>query len=76
MALIRDKLTILADMLNSGVRPEEGVSLVWGDETERFYRRFIKLAYAFGRRQRRERRHARPKGPARRAGVAGPRGTS
>lgn len=60
--LIRDRLTILADMMNSGVRPEEGVSLVYGDETERFYRRFIKLAHAFGRRQRRERRHARHEG--------------
>ncbi len=58
--VIRDRLQILADMLNAGVRPEEGVSLVYGDETERFYRRFIKLAHAFGRRQRRERRHARP----------------
>lgn len=54
--VIRDRLTILADMLNSGIRPEEGVSLVYGEETERFYRRFIKLAHAFGRRQRRERR--------------------
>ncbi len=71
--VIRDKLTVLADMLNAGVRPEEGVSLVYGDETERFYRRFIKLAYAFGRRQRRERRHARYKGPTGRASVAGPR---
>ncbi len=56
---ITDRLTVLADMLNSGIRPEEGVSLVYGGETERFYSRFVKLAAALGRRQRRERRHAR-----------------
>lgn len=70
MTLVRDKLTILADMLNSGVRPEEGVSLVYGDETERFYRRFIKLAYALGRRKRKERRHARHESNPGRAHVA------
>lgn len=70
MAPIRDKLTILADMMNGGMRPEEGVSLVWGDETERFYRRFIKLAYAFGRRQRRERRHAHHESVPGRTGLA------
>ena len=57
--VIRDRLVVLADMLNSGIRPEEGVSLVYGEENERFLRRFIKLAHAFGRRQRRKRRHER-----------------
>ena len=54
--LINDRLTILADMLNSGIRPEEGVSLVYGGETERFYRRFVKLAAALGRRRKRDTR--------------------
>ena len=68
--VIRDRLTILASMLNSGIRPEEGVSLVYREEDERFLRRFIKLAHAFGRRQRREKRHARHESDPGRADLA------
>lgn len=54
---IRDKNTILAAMLNSGMKAEEAVGLVHGGHDTRWFEHFIHLVYRLGRKRRRRRAH-------------------